>query len=301
MSIRTGRGRRGFSIKTFMADGTADGLRLIEHSQWVGKGVVVPRGRIEQHADRPELNGTGVFVLVGTSPATGCERVFIGQMSAFQERFQALMAKDFWHTLIGFIADGGRMHRAHAGFIEAQLIQWASAYKAAELDNESVPDLPNLNEPDQADAEYFCDEASAMAAMIGIRAFELPPVVEDDAEPLRLNGKGANATAFVANGRVLVTEGSTATRQDDKSCPGWVLDFRTSLVERGVLEEDGKLYRFTLDYAFDSASVAAMLMLAEESGPDAWKPAGGEIAGSVERKPTAVKVPAPGEAEAVAS
>ena len=32
-----------FSLRIFVADGDPDGLRLVERSNWIGKGVVFPR------------------------------------------------------------------------------------------------------------------------------------------------------------------------------------------------------------------------------------------------------------------
>lgn len=33
-------GKRGFSIRIFLPDGTPDGLRLVEKSNWTGRGIV---------------------------------------------------------------------------------------------------------------------------------------------------------------------------------------------------------------------------------------------------------------------
>lgn len=34
---------RGFTIKIFVPDGSADGLRIVEKSNWSGRGIVCPR------------------------------------------------------------------------------------------------------------------------------------------------------------------------------------------------------------------------------------------------------------------
>lgn len=38
--------RRRFSIRIFLPDGTPDGLRAVEKSNWIGRGVVCPRPRL---------------------------------------------------------------------------------------------------------------------------------------------------------------------------------------------------------------------------------------------------------------
>ena len=37
-----------FSIRIFLPDGTADGVRIIEKSNWTGVGLVVPRSLVPE-------------------------------------------------------------------------------------------------------------------------------------------------------------------------------------------------------------------------------------------------------------
>ncbi len=269
--------QRGFSIKTFLADGEPDGLQIIEHSQWIGRGMIIPRSKFNEHAHRAETDGTGIFILVGLSTSTGVERVFVGQTAHLRERLDEIRTKSFWNRMIVLTADGQRLHRGHAEYIEARLIQIARDLKTCEIDNPETGHTPMLSEPDAADADFFCDQLVLLMPVMGVDAFKAPPALKDQAE-LRLSGKGVVATGFSVGGQFIVEEGSTATRQDAESCPGHILDLRRSLLERGVLSEDGKLYRFTQDFAFDSAARAATLVLAEMSKGGAWKDPKGDRA-----------------------
>lgn len=268
--------RRGFSIRTFLADGTPDSLQLIEHSQWVGRGTVIPRATFDQHASRPELGGTGIFVLDGPSPETGCERVYIGQVSNLRDDLDRLKKKSFWNRMVVFTAEGPRLHRAHTDYIEARLLELARDSAAAELDNTKAPTANGLGEADRADADYFIDQVMLVAPSMGVRAFEQAPAMPRGAELLRLTGNGANASGYRAGGRFVVQEGSMAARSEGAGCPGHINDLRSSLVARGVLADEGKQYKFTQAYAFASAAQAAMLVLGTSADDAAWRAGQGQ-------------------------
>lgn len=58
---------RGVSIRLFLADGSPDGLWVVEKSNWTGLGLVLPRTGYAQTRTRDELSRPGVYVLVGPS------------------------------------------------------------------------------------------------------------------------------------------------------------------------------------------------------------------------------------------
>lgn len=263
--------RRGFSLRTFLAEGSSDGLRTIEHSQWVGRGAVVPRHTLEQHRSRPELSGPGIYLLTGDNPRTGCERVFIGQTLDLRDQIAEIEGKDFWSRMLVFAADGPRLHRMHTDYIEARLIQLASGKKSAELDNHDQPKAPDLPEPDREDAEFYIDQLMIVAPSYGVRAFEGSPNKPRNTDIVRVNLNGGSGTGFDAGAQFVVQSGSTTTRDEANNCPGHVASIRASLIERGVLVEDGKQLKFTTDVAFDSAAVAAMVVAGALADGDAWK------------------------------
>ena len=263
--------RRGFTLRTFLAEGSSDGLRTIEHSQWVGRGAVVPRHALEQHRSRPELSGPGIYLLTGDNPRTGCERVFIGQTLDLRDQIEEIEGKDFWTRMLVFAAYGPRLHRMHTDYIEARLVQLAGAKKSAELDNTEAPRTPDLPEPDREDAEFFIDQLMIVAPSYGVCAFEGAPAKPRNGEVLRVNLNGGTGTGYAAGAQFVVQAGSTTTRDEANNCPGHVASIRASLTERGVLVEDGKLMKFDTDVAFDSPAIAAMVVAGALAGADAWK------------------------------
>ncbi len=71
--------RRGFSLRIFLPDGTPDGLRIVEKSNWIGRAVVYPRALFREAKSRPEFNKTGIYVLRGPSEEGDLPTVYIGE------------------------------------------------------------------------------------------------------------------------------------------------------------------------------------------------------------------------------
>ena len=57
---------RPTSIRIFLADGSPDGIRVIEKSNWTGRAVVASRTQLPEALERDELTRPGVYVLAGS-------------------------------------------------------------------------------------------------------------------------------------------------------------------------------------------------------------------------------------------
>ena len=47
--------RKSFSVRIYLQDGHADGVKIISKSKWSGRGLVIPRTALAQEKDREEL------------------------------------------------------------------------------------------------------------------------------------------------------------------------------------------------------------------------------------------------------
>jgi hypothetical protein len=54
---------RPSSIRIFLAEGSPTGLRFVEKSNWIGRGVVFPRSGYVEAKSRKELGKSGVYVV----------------------------------------------------------------------------------------------------------------------------------------------------------------------------------------------------------------------------------------------
>jgi hypothetical protein len=68
-----------FSLRIFVADGDPDGLRIVERFNASARAVVFPRALLPQLKARPELQQTGVYLLLGPRPDGEGELLYVGE------------------------------------------------------------------------------------------------------------------------------------------------------------------------------------------------------------------------------
>ncbi|OGA77847.1 GIY-YIG nuclease family protein [Hydrogenophaga sp.] len=280
-----------FSLRIFVADGDPDGLRIVERFNASARAVVFPRALLPQVKVRPELQQTGVYLLLGPRPDGEGELLYVGEGDPILPRLQDHQSKkDFWTRAIGFVAVGGLLNKAHVQFLEARLIALARAAKRVPLDNGNFPGEPTLSEADRADMEVFLAHMLGMLPVLGVHAFESAPgaVVSGltatgpaSAAPTLLycKGKGVEATGYESTQGFVVCKGSQAVADVVPSLetnkPARLVQ-REDLIDRGVVERQAGAFRFTQDYVFSSPSLASTFVLGMSSnGRTKWRDAHG--------------------------
>lgn len=275
MSTSTGRPT---SIRIFLADGTAEGLRIVEKSNWTGRAVVAGRAQLGQSLARTELAQPGVYVLTGLSNE-GTPQLYIGEADVLRDRLKHHAGnKDFWTRFVAFTSTNEGLNKAHIRYLEARLIALAKEAKQWELDNNTEPLPPPLSEADKADAEWFLAEMLLIYPILGIDAFEaaanqsmLPPASDASAEELILRERGANARGREVPDGFIVFKDSRARLKETNSIHRYMRDLRRQLRERGVLIPEGEDLVFTQDFRFASPSMAAgVLVGGAANGRQSW-------------------------------
>ncbi len=267
----------GTSIRIFLADGTPDGVRLVEKSNWTGLALVAPRTLYARIRLRSELGRPAVYVLRGSSDQNpGRPKLYIGEADCASARIDHHLKKlDWWDDLIVFTSKDENLNKAYVRHLEARLVEIALRAKRAELANNQTPQVPRLSEADTADAEGFLDNMLLIYPVLGVYAFEEPTVESVAAfqQPmLFLSGKGAQARGRdLPEGFVVYTD-SRARRDAVVSIHAYLDEFRKQLRSEGVLVDDGDALRLTQNYSFPSPSYAAgVLMGRSANGRIEWK------------------------------
>jgi hypothetical protein len=284
---------RGTSIRIFLADGTPDGLRLIEKSLWTGIGIVCSRNQYLEVRNRDEFESPGIYVLTGPDPdVPGGQSVYIGQAEIARQRLdQHSKGKDFWTQLVLFTNKDANLNNAHFRYLEARLIQRGNQAKRAKLENGNQPGVPQLFEADKADAESFLDNMLLIYPLVGIDAFEVvvsqpeveSPVPSVPAERFKMTVRGVNATGRLTSDGFLVEMGSFAVSKAVHSFSGGYLALRDELIRNGVLVTEGDRMRFSQDYPFKSPSAAGSVIRGgNTNGRTAWKTADGRTLAQVQ-------------------
>jgi Domain of unknown function (DUF4357) len=269
------------SIRLFLVDGTPDGLKLVEKSNWTGQALMFSRHDYARARERTELRTPGVYVLFGPSSEGVFEhRIYVGEADAPISRIDGhLRDKEFWTKAIVFTSKDASLNKAHVRFLEARLLRLAGDVKRAEIENGTAPGPPPLSETDRADMESFLEDMLLLYPVLGLRAFER--VEEQPAPEERLTLAPAAATAeardtpegFVVFADALARRDITASLRVHGQN---VVSLRERMLADGLLVEEADGLRLTRDYVFSSPSLAAAFLLGTPiSGRDAWRNSAG--------------------------
>lgn len=266
---------RPTSIRIFLADGSPDGIRIIEKSNWTGRAVVASRTQLPEALERDELTRPGVYVLAGSSDE-GDPRLYVGEADVLGQRLRShAVKKDFWTWFVAFTSTDESLNKAYVRYLEARLITLARTANQWTVENSASPGEPPLSEADRADAEWFLDEMLVIYPILGIDAFEIAaqePSPAQAADELLLDQRGAQGRGRETRDGFVVLAGSRARADEVPSARPWLRELRHQLTERGVLQaEDGHLV-FAQDFRFPSPSrAAAVLVGGAANGRKAWK------------------------------
>jgi hypothetical protein len=284
-----------FSLRIFVVDGDPDGLRLVERSNWIGKGVIFPRALYTKVRDRSEFQQTGVYLLLGPRPDADGETIYIGEGDPVRPRLDGHHAKkDFWTRSVFFVAGSGQLNKAHVQYLEAQLVSRANAAKRLPLENGNIPTEPSLSEADRADMEVFLQNILGMLPLLGIQAFEQAPptLIKDQAPLLICQGRGAVAQGRDTPQGFVIQSGSFAVADEAPSLKQHfpvVSELRAALLKNGVLVPDGDKLRFTQNYTFSSPSRASTVVVGRTSnGRVEWKDSAGKTLKQLQEAQTGI-------------
>ncbi|GIU83251.1 MAG: methionine sulfoxide reductase [Acidimicrobiales bacterium] len=263
----------GTSIRLFLAEGSPDGVWVVEKANWTGIAVMAHRARYASLRKRPELDGTGVYVLVGPAENDALPtRIYVGKSDVLRDRLDNHQRnKDFWTKVVAFTSKDANLNKAHVRYLESRLIQLASEAARAELENSSGANLPSLSEPDRADVEAFLADMLLLFEVLGVTAFE-KPAEEPDNPRLYLESTGVKAEGRETADGFIVYAGAIARRETTSSMKEYRRSLRDKLIEARILVPEGDHLRLTQDYLFSAPSAAATVLLGRSTnGRTAWR------------------------------
>ncbi|WP_417837692.1 GIY-YIG nuclease family protein, partial [Thalassospira tepidiphila] len=111
---------RPASIRIFLADGTPEGLRVVEKSNWTGRAVVANRSQLERALARSEMSQPGVYVLTGLTD-DGAAKLYVGEADALGERIkQHVSGKEFWTRAVAFTSTNEGLNKANVRYLESR-------------------------------------------------------------------------------------------------------------------------------------------------------------------------------------
>lgn len=267
--------RRGTSIRVFLPDGDPTGLKIVERSNWTGIVLVASRADLSRLRKREEVQGPGVYLLVGRSDQDLPE-VYIGEADSVAGRLAQHVRtdRDFWNEAVVISTKDSNFNKASARWLESQLIGLAQRAGRSIIHNGNLGAAVHLSEADEADMLAFLDDVRVLMPILGIRAFEPPGASQRSSgeTDVYLTGRGSDAIGYESSEGFVVKEGSQGPGTEVPSMGESAKTRRYQLIEAGLLVREGDRVRFTKDVAFGSPSTAAtMIMGRNTNGRLQWK------------------------------
>lgn len=280
----------GKTIKIFLVDGEPNGRMTCELSNWTGKALKIPRKKIKESSDRPELENTGIYILFGKSDKSeNKELAYIGEAEGIYKRLnQHLSAKDFWNEALVFVSKDENLNKAHIKYLESRLYEIARKVNRYDIENGNNPTKSVISESDQAEMEEFLENIKLLVNALGFKIFEELRKDQTIEEQIRSTfyidaARGAYAKGQMTNeGFVVLRNSEVATTLTNSFPKNWK-NFRQSLIDDQIIVNiDNKLV-FKEDYLFSSPSAAAAVVMGRSAnGLTEWKLKSGQILKSVE-------------------
>jgi hypothetical protein len=288
----------GKSIRIYLKEGTASGIKLAELVNLTIQALSSPRSKIaELNANfQNHVNRQGVYFLIGSDDKTGKPKVYIGEAENVWERLKNhAINKDFWTEVILFTSKDENITKSHIKYLETRLVQITKESDRYVLENNNTPNLTSLPLPDKDAMEEFILNIKILNGVLGHKflekQIEQKTIVEnsvansnslDEEIELYLSIKNLNAKAIQTDEGLVVLNGSDVSETESQNYGYKTL--RDELLQDGTIAKNdfGKLC-FMRNQLFNSPSAAAAVIVGYSiNGRRNWKDKNGKTLAEIE-------------------
>ena len=267
----------GKTIKLFLIDGEPSGRMTCELSNWTGKAYKIPRIKVKDCFDRPDLVNPGIYLLFGKDEV-GKDLVYIGEAETVQKRLiQHLTQKDFWNEAIVFISKDENLNKAHIKYLENKLFDIAKSVNRYQVDNSTIPTLSSIAESDRAEMEEFIENFKILVNTLGHKVFEEKREIKTPKQQAQETfyikaARGADAEGEPTSDGFVVFKGSKVASSTVPSITENFKRLRDQLINNGVIQQNNGSLIISEDYVFSSPSTAAVIVMGRNAnGLTEWK------------------------------
>lgn len=269
--------KTGATIRLYLADGIASGIRIVSRDNWSGVAIDCSRKDLSRASLRPELSRAGVYVLADFEDSdSGLPQIYVGQAEELGKRVGEHAKKLFlaWRRVVVFTSTDSSLNKAHAEYLESRLCQIANGTKQCVLVNKTMPSAPKLSDSDRDQAEVFLREVRLILPVLGVTAFDTPdsqpPTTEDLVFELEVNHGTAKGVETTDGFKVF--EGAVARLEEQPAASNATKQLRADLAQIGAMVPALGGLMLTQDHVFNSPSAAASVLLGSSvNGRTAWR------------------------------
>lgn len=287
----------GKSIRIYLADATATGIRYAELVNWTGHAIACPRSRLSELKNWPEAAKPGVYFLFEGRFGSSKPAAYIGESENVAKRLiDHDKKKDFWSEVVIFTSKDENLTKAHIKHLESALVDLSKKADRYELENGNSPTESLLPRADRDAMEEFVVNIRMVLGTLGYSILE--PLLSSNASDagseesisnenslsnLFFNVHCLSAQGAVTDEGFVLKKGSQLAKSSSDSMPGKLSIIKAKMLVDGLLQDTDECLVASEDILFNSSSyAAAMVAGTSRSGPQSWKTAKGKTIKQVE-------------------
>lgn len=221
-------------ISTFLPDGTTEGIRIIELSESSIKAFLIPRIKLTDIKNRPEIKQPALYLLINSAD----NQLYIGESENFFDRIKNHdQAKDFWDLAIAIVSNTPEgLGKTDVKYLESLTVEKALQTAAMEVLNRTVPGRNNVHEFKVHSLQKILDDTAMIAESLGYSIFSTKD--ENAEETWYCSAKKSQARAQFRGNKFVVLAGSII---DKSFTPSWAKFFPHASAGRNeLLKKYGK-------------------------------------------------------------
>jgi hypothetical protein len=269
-------------ISMFLPDGNLEGIRVIELSDSAVKGFVVPRLKLNDTKDRPELKQPALYLLINS----GDNQIYIGESENFYSRVKTHdQAKDFWDIAVALVSNTNTLEKGDIKYLESLAVERAKSTSASGILNKTVPTRNNVHEFKLHILEKFIEDADLIMESLGYSVFATKREKE---EIWYCKTKKTDAKAVFRGDQFVVLAGSkidaNVSEGFKKSYPA-AIELRIKILTEQNIVCENDVYTLKENVPFRSANTAGGFVAGRNINAwTTWKNADGKTMDEVMRK-----------------
>lgn len=210
-------------IQTYLINGTLEGARIIELSESSVKAFVVPRLKLADVKDRPELFQPALYLLLGADGTKG----YIGESESFYHRVKNHdQSKPFWDLAVAFISNTNGWEKSDVKYLESRIVELAKSTGSISIDNKTNPARNNVHEFKLFTLGKVAADIGLIASFLG---YDLLTSGKPNEQIWHCNTKKTQARAVFRGEKFVVLAGSTI---DKTYAESWLKDWPKPYAER---------------------------------------------------------------------
>lgn len=276
------------TLITYLVQWNSAWIKTIELSNWIGKGIIVPRASLKDIKERKESNTPAVYFLFGKN-FRNQDIVYIWEAENLYTRLTTHdNQKDFWNFVIAFISKDNNLTKADVKYLESRAVEKAKQSKVFLVENSVTPKLNSLPEYQVDTMEDFLDNIELLISFLGypiLTEVKISWLEKQKTYTCKWPSALAKWT-YTAKGFIVYKDSIARKELAQASTDGWVKNIQDELIAKKIIQDkDEKSFIFAEDYIFNSPSAAAALVLSRHANWwNEWKTEEGKTLDEIERK-----------------